>query len=292
MTTSLHRLGLIAGLLLAGEGLLVVTRVLDHEAPLAAGWAALAAGLALSLLCAPRSAAAVAVPASRRLAVAGLGAAAAGGVVSYNAARASDLSLPELAIVAYGAALLLASTRLHDRRVGALVAYSFPLVLAPLSLFALNAALAARAAQAPLAWYLRETLVAPMALLLHVFGLHAQVLGETVALATPRGALFLTVGMVCSGLYATVLFLGVFALFAWEQRTPPKRLAAYLAIGVAGLHAANVARLVLLAVVGVRWGGDALQAVHQHAGWVLFLAWALVFWWLVLRRWEGPARAA
>ena len=104
--------------------------------------------------------------------------------------------------------------------------------------------------------------------------------------------LFLTVGVVCAGLYAAAIFLGVFALFAWEQRTPSRRLAAYLALGLVGLHVANVLRLSLLGYVGYRWGGAALQTFHQHAGWVLFLVWTIVFWLLVLRRFEGPARAA
>ncbi len=85
------------------------------------------------------------------------------------------------------------------------------------------------------------------------------------------------------------LFLGVFALFAWQQRTPPRRLALYLAIGLAGIHVANVVRLTMLGYVGYQWGAQALQSFHQHAGWVLFLVWMVAFWALVLRRFEGRA---
>lgn len=228
--------------------------------------------------------------------VAAIGIVAAGGVVAYNVARGSTLSLPEAAILAYGVALVAASPFLSRRAlgtdVGTLVAFSFPLLLAPLSLYAVNAALASRMAQTPVAWYVQSTLVAPMAAALRLVGLDALTSGDTVRLVTPRGPLFLSVGVVCAGLYASVLFLGVFALFAWERRTPPARLAAYLAVGLLGLHAANVLRLVLLAVVGYEWGPAALQSFHQHAGWVLFLLWSVAFWAVVLRRFEGPVAPA
>lgn len=297
----LDRLRLLAALLLAGQGFLVTARILDHETPRLVGVLLLVGGLALAIAPALLRArrAATPPPASppgvRAWLVAGCGALCVIGTLAYNLARGSDLSVPELVIVGYGATLLMAAPFLSrvvlGARVGTLVAYSFPLVLAPLSLFALNAALAAGAGGTPLALYIRHGLVVPMAGLIGLFGMDARMLGDTVALATPRGSLFLTVGVVCAGLYATVLFLGIFALFAWEQRTPPRRLAAYLALGVVGLHLANVLRLALLAVVGHRWGAAALQTAHQHAGWVLFLLWTLAFWWLVLRRFEGAAHA-
>lgn len=277
---------ILLGLALAGQGLLVVTRVLDHEAPLGVGFLLLVAGLAL-LLRAPAPQRAVA--SSRSRVVLALGLVCVAGVVVYNLARRSTLGPPEVAILAYGVALVAASRRLD--RTGRAVAYSFPLVLAPLALYALNAALAAGLGASPLSAYIRHGLVAPMAAALAFAGVDVAMMGDTVRLATPRGALFLTVGVVCAGLYAMVLFLGVFALFAWEQRTSGWRLLAYMSLGILGLHAANVVRLILLALVGVEWGGEALQAFHRNAGWVLFLAWAVVFWWLVLRRFERPRPA-
>lgn len=291
----LARARLLAGLLLAGQGLLVVTRVLDHEAPLLVGWGVLALGLALlawgSLPSFPPPATAGAGRA-RRIVLVSLGAFAALGVIGYNALARSTLSVPELAMLAYGLALMAASRAL-DLRVGrtdlgTLVALSFPLVLAPLSLYAVNAAVTSQLGATPLAWYIHHTLVQPMAALLGLGGLDATLVGDTVRIETPRGALFLSVGVVCAGLYAGALFLGVFGLFAWERRTPPGRLAAYLAVGLLGLHVANVLRLALLGFVGHAWGGEALQAFHRHAGWVLFLAWSLLFWAVVLRRLEGP----
>lgn len=290
----LRRLGLLAGLLLTGQGLLVATGILDHEAPLVVGLLLLVAGAALLWGAASRRSRADApLPRTRRAwLVALLGASAALGVLAYDARAKNGLALPEVAILLYGLALLAAAPCL-DRRVGrapvgTLVAYSFPLVLAPLALYALNAAIVGGAGATPLSWYIRHLLVAPMAALLSLGGIEVAQLGETLRLSTPGGALFLTVGVVCAGLYAGAIFLGIFMLFAWESRTTGARLLAYLALGVAGLHAANVLRLVLLGYVGYAWGGEALQRFHRHAGWVLFLAWTLAFWALVLRRFEGP----
>lgn len=283
---NLRRLAILAGLLLAGQGLLVVLGVLDHETPRPVAWLLVVLGAAIVAW--------GGLPALRlgraRLVLA-LGLVAAGGVLAYNLLAGSGFAPAEWAILGYGALLALASRHL-DRRVGptdvgTLVAYSFPLVLAPLSLFALNAATTSGWGESPLRWYIRWLLVLPMSGLLHASGLDVSVLGDTVRLATPGGPLFLTVGVVCAGLYAGALFLGVFGLFAWQQKTPPRRLAAYLALGLAGIHVANVLRLALLAWVGYRWGGEALQDFHQHAGWLLFLAWMVLFWWLVLRRFEG-----
>lgn len=312
MTTArtINRLILLTGLLLTGQGLLVVTGILDHETPLVTSIVLIIVGVALLAWLARSSRAgragaassvpdAGSVPASstaRAVAVALLGLTAVSGVVLYNLRTRSDYSIPEIAIVTYGILLLLASGHLDRRlgpgRVGTFVAYSFPLVLAPLSLYAINAALTAQVGATPLRVYTEYFLVAPMAAAIKLIGLTTSTAGNTVHILTPRGSLYLTVGVVCAGLYAGALFLGVFSLFAWEARTPPKRLALYLALGLVGLHAANVVRLIALGLVGYQWGAGALQAFHEHAGWVLFLAWAIVYWYLVLRRFEGPEHAA
>lgn len=269
-----------------GQGLLVVLGVLDHELPRPVAWGIVIGGVGLL---AWGGLPHLRVGRARLVRILGL--AAVAGVLAYNLVAGSSMILPEWAILAYGLLLVLAAGHL-DRRlgrvdVGTLVAYSFPLVLAPLALYAVNAATTSGLGGSPLAWYVRYLLVIPMGFALRATGMDVQLIGDTVRLMTPDGPLFLTVGIVCAGLYAGVLFLGVFALFAWQQETPPGRLAAYLALGLAGVHLANVLRLVLLALVGYEWGAQALQDFHRHAGWVLFLLWMIVFWALVLRRFEG-----
>lgn len=289
---------LVAGLALAGYGALVTLRVLAHES-LAVGVLIMLAGAALAWAARPRAPASPPSPGAPRappghsLAAAALGALAAGGVLAYNLRARSGLEPAEVAILAYGALLLAAAPHLHRRvagaSVGTVVAWSFPLVAAPLGLYALDAALDALEGSSPLDAFIRHGLVTPMAVTLAALGFEARAVDQTVMLATPRGWLALSVGVVCAGLHPSVLFLGVFGMHAWQERSPPRRLAALLALGLVGVYLANVVRLVALALVGYEWGGEALQRAHAHLGWLLFVAWMMLYWWLVLRRFSGAA---
>lgn len=282
--------------MLAGYGLLVLVGVLPHDAPLAG---------AVSLL------AGIAVLAWRRLGlpaiapraglVAFVGSACVGGILGYAAARRNGLGGPELAILAYGLLLMAASLALDrhlslggaGRRrvaVSTLVGWSFPLVLAPLGLFALNASLSSGAAGTAAAPIVERLVVGPTAAALRLFGTPVDQVGSTLMLTTPRGSLSLGVGLVCAGLYPSVLFGGLVALHAWQHRLRPAAVAGILAAGLAGLWLLNVVRLVLLTKIGIRWGMDALQTAHANLGWVFFSAFMALFWWLVLRR--APASPA
>lgn len=290
VVTAWRRLRPIAGLVLVGYGLLIVLRVLAHDAMLA-GAASILLGALLLIPGLPQ------VHVRRRRLVAALGAGAVAGVLGYNLITRSGLGAPELGLLVYGALLLVASRHL-DLRIGrtsvaSLVGWSFPLLLAPLLLFAINAVLSGPAATqtgtaaGPI---IHHTLVRPMAFGLTLFGSPTEVIGNNVILQTSRGSLTLGVGLVCAGLYPMILFMGVLALHGWQTGLRPGRFAAYLGVGLIGLWLANLARLVLLAKIGQRWGGDALQTAHAHLGWILFAAFMALFWAVVLRRIE-PARS-
>ena len=275
----------LVGLMLAGYGLLVVVGVLPHDA-FWAGAVSLVLGAVLLAWGLPK------VSIRRGRVVAALGAVAATGVVGYNLAMGSGMSLPEWGILAYGVALMAASRRLESRvgkvQVGTLVAWSFPLLLAPLSLFALNAGLSDGATAAnPV---IHRFIVLPTAMGLRLVGTPVDVVGNNLILSTPRGGLTLGVGLVCAGIYPMVLFLGLVGLHAWNEKVGWKRLAAYIAAGLAGLWLVNILRMVALAKVGIRWGPVALQTAHANLGWILFALFMVAFWAVVLRR--APAKPA
>lgn len=309
-----------AGVCLVGYGLLVTLQIVAHES-LAAGLASLAlgAGLLASLLWSPgiprasRDAleAPPPVPTAsptrpRELAldtrawwVGALGAAMAASVLAYDALVGSGLSIPEWGLLAYGLALTAAAPLMasgaHRDRVAEAVGWSFPLLLTPLVLYAIHGIISGPAGLHtsglvdPLIHY---ALTLPTATLLGAIGTASHVTGNNLILATPRGSLTLGVGLVCAGIYPTVLFLGVLAMHGWRERLAPRRLAGYLGLGLAGLYAANLLRLLALAKVGQIWGGATLQTVHAHLGWILFVGFMLAFWSLVLRRWEQPTGAS
>lgn len=284
----IRRLRPLIGLALVGYGILVVLRVMAHDA-LIAGVASLILGTILLAMGIPS------LDVRRGSLVAGLGAAAVVGVLGYNLIAHSGLILPEWGLLLYGTALLVAAPLLDRKvgkvQVGTLVGWSFPLLLAPLLMFALNALLsgpaAGRAGGAadPIIGYL---LVGPMAAGLTLFGTPAEVVANNVIIETPRGSLALGIGLVCAGLYPMVLFLGVLGLHAWRENLSGPRVAAYLGLGFVGLWFANLLRLIMLAKIGERWGGEALQTAHAHLGWILFALFMAVFWVIVLRRLEAP----
>lgn len=306
-----------AGVCLVGYGLLVALRIIAHES-LGAGLISLVlgAGLLASIAWSSRTTGASRAPLeapplrpttgttrarglplrSRAWWVGALGATMVASVVAYNALVGSGLSTPEWGLVGYGLALTTAAPFLasgsHRERVAEAVGWSFPLLLTPLVLYAIHgiisgpAGLQTAGLADPIIHY---TLTLPTAALLAVIGTASHVIGNNLILATPRGSLTLGVGLVCAGIYPTVLFLGVLAMHGWRERLVPRRFAAYLGLGLAGLYAANLLRLIVLAKVGQVWGGTTLQQVHAHLGWILFVGFMLVFWGLVLRRWERPA---
>lgn len=289
----------VLGMLLGGYGGLVLLDLLAHESKLV-GVLLLAAGTGLLVL--PRQRAYsqprhADVGPGLRWTIAGAGAVAACGTLVYNGIARSTLSLPECVILAYGLALVVASGHL-DRvvgraRVADLVAWSIPLLAAPLVIYAVDAAIDARSdvGQSPLDGLIRHALVYPMSGVLSLLGFSADAQGQTIGVATPRGNLFLSVGLVCAGIEPGILFLGVFGLYAWHHEVRGWRLAIMLAVGLIGVYAANLVRLLILVMVGYWWGGAALRATHAHAGWLLFVGWIMAFWWVVLRRFHhsmGP----
>lgn len=283
----MHILRTILGLGLVGYGALIAIGVIAHEA-LLAGILSLLVGVALLIPGLPK------LRVGRGRWVAAIGITAAGGVIAYNLATTWDLGLPEIGLLAYGIALIAAAGHLH-REVGrtdvaTLVGWSFPVLLAPLVLFALNAVLSgqsgsgAGAAAQPIIIY---TLVIPMAATLTLFGTPTEVVRDNVILETSNGSLALGVGLVCAGLYPMVLFMGILGLHAWRSGMSKGRFAAYLGVGLVGLYAMNLARLVMLAKIGQAYGGEALQTAHAHLGWILFALFMVAFWGVVLRRIEG-----
>jgi exosortase/archaeosortase family protein len=274
------RARVLVGLLLVGYGLLILSRVLAHESV----WAGLVSVVLGALLVRTGL---PALSLRRARLVAALGGAIVVLVLGYNAVRGSDLTIPEWSLVAYGASLMAAAPFLSRsfRRieVGALVAWSFPLVLAPLAVYALNASLSSSASGAAAAPMVLVLIVWPTVAMLNVLGTDAAIMGDSVVLGTERGSLVLDIGIVCAGIYPMILFSGILALHAWRVGLARPDVARLLAAGIAGLWFVNVLRLVALARIGVEWGPGVLTDTHANLGWLLFGAFMFAFCLLFLR---------
>jgi len=55
----------------------------------------------------------------------------------------------------------------------------------------------------------------------------------------------------------------------------------YILIGGAALYIMNILRVIILILTGYYYGVDSMMFVHEHLGWILFVAGMSIFWYLV-----------
>lgn len=277
------------GLAVLGGGLSILVGAAPHE-DLLVGIAL--AGFGLALVATSPS-----LPAIRRLPALPIGVAGVLLVLlvtGHTAWRHASLDVPKAAIVALGLAcaacapLLARDVHVRIPRRGrvplaTLVACLLPVLGAPLLVWGLQALFKGGLGTTPVELFVRVALLAPLGAFLGLLGLAPVIHGQTISYATPRGPLSLEVGAACSGVQAMALFAGVLALFLIAERPGGRRLALWSFIGMAGVYLANVLRLAVLALVGYEWGPAALVRTHAEAGWVFFVAWAVLFAYLARR---------
>lgn len=274
----------LVGLTLLGEGLFILFRVVPHETPLLGAALALAGAALLWRADLPRL---DRLSPTARAAAAIAGLAAAGGLLAYDAWRRAPLDPPKTAIVALGlaTALAAAASRPGRRWSATALAWSAPTAWAPLAVWAAQGAMAATmGGRTLLDGFVAYGLLLPMSAVLALLGRSPTVAGQVITYSTPRGPLALQVGVACSGLQAMALFGGVVALYLLLERPPPRVAAVWSTVGLLGVYVVNVVRLVTLALVGYRWGSDALETAHANAGWLFFVAWAGLFSWMAFGR--------
>lgn len=91
------------------------------------------------------------------------------------------------------------------------------------------------------------------------------------------------VGALCSGVTSMMVFIAVFIAMAWGVRSGNLRKGAVFVFGIFGTFFSNVLRVLMLFLVGLYYGTDALLAVHTHLGWILYFVWITVFWVVAFR---------
>jgi exosortase/archaeosortase family protein len=89
----------------------------------------------------------------------------------------------------------------------------------------------------------------------------------------------------CTGVESMGTFLLAAAVVFYMFRDMPrKKKLAFLAIGIAGTYAANIARIVAICMSGYWYGvGGMMELTHIHAGWVAFSSWMFIFWYAFFR---------
>jgi len=138
--------------------------------------------------------------------------------------------------------------------------------------------------------YVHYMLAEPFARILSVLGIHASSSGNNVAIVFQDGTpTSLSISAYCAGLYSFSIFVSAFVAFVLVfERMPAKKTAIVLACGLVAAYLGNVFRMVVIGLVGYYRGMDALLWAHRNAGWLIFLAWSSVFWYLVMKFATSP----
>ena len=133
-------------------------------------------------------------------------------------------------------------------------------------------------------WYVHYMLAAPFAGILDAIGIPAESVGNLVTIQFQDGSLnTLAISAYCAGLYSFSIFLSAFAAFVLVFENLSRRaLALVLGLGLLIAYVGNLLRMVVIGVVGYYRGMDALHWAHENVGWIIFLSWSALFWWLIL----------
>lgn len=91
------------------------------------------------------------------------------------------------------------------------------------------------------------------------------------------------VGKSCSGIDSFLLFTSLYVLmFIMDYKRLKKPIAIILFfVGAIGMFLTNALRILLLFIVGAFYDAKfAVGMFHTNAGWVLFIAYFFIFWWI------------
>ncbi len=141
-------------------------------------------------------------------------------------------------------------------------------------------------------WYVHYMLAAPFAGILDLIGIDASSSSNIVSMQFHDGSTqVLSISAYCAGLYSFSIFLAAFAAFVLVfERLSPRNLAIVLSLGLLIAYLGNLFRMVVIGVVGYYYGLDALLWTHRNVGWMIFLGWSAVFWYLVIGFADRQAR--
>ncbi len=138
--------------------------------------------------------------------------------------------------------------------------------------------------------YSSTLLAPPLAGMLNALGIYAQPRGIYLDFELAQGGIVsLGISTSCSGIYSFTIFASAFTSYVLVEFGHLRaRLAGVLLLGIGAAYAANLLRMLIIVLTGyyTDTAADGLQHllwVHANAGWVIFLGWVSLFWFLLFR---------
>ena len=93
----------------------------------------------------------------------------------------------------------------------------------------------------------------------------------------------------CSGIYTASIFLSAFITFVLvEYKRFNLKVGLIIGLGIITTYLANILRMTIIVLIGYYFDTDPtslsnLSWAHVNAGWLIFMAWIIPFWFLMYR---------
>jgi exosortase len=130
---------------------------------------------------------------------------------------------------------------------------------------------------------LQDWMAGVMASSMNFLGVSASVSGHVVALNTGTSTLLLSVEGDCTGIQGILAFGMLSTMALLDMKPKISRLIPLFVIGFAGAFLINILRLIVVFLTFEFLGVDAGTTMHVYFGYVIFIAWVMVFWALAFR---------
>jgi exosortase len=126
---------------------------------------------------------------------------------------------------------------------------------------------------------LQDWLAGVLASSMRVLGIGASVSGQLVVLnPNSSSPLYLNVASDCTGVQGILAFGMLSTMALLDMKPKISRLIPLFVIGFVGAFLTNIVRLIVVFLTFEYLGVNAGNTVHVYAGYLIFIAWVMVFW--------------
>jgi exosortase len=130
---------------------------------------------------------------------------------------------------------------------------------------------------------LQDWMAGVMASSMNFLGVSASVSGHVVALNTGTSTLLLSIEGDCTGIQGILAFGMLSTMALLDMKPKVSRLIPLFVVGFAGAFLINILRLIVVFLTFEFLGVDAGTTMHVYFGYIIFVAWVMVFWALAFR---------
>ena len=132
-------------------------------------------------------------------------------------------------------------------------------------------------------WYIPH-FVSLIVAILNVLGVGATSHSNVIVLQTAEGTLVLAFVWGCVGVSSMLIFLIILVVTLFEEAASPRTKALWAALGIFGTFCVNVLRVVTIFLVDVFYGSDVGGKIHYFIGYILFILWLVLFFYVFSKR--------